>query len=470
MSTSNFRTAWSVCFDRSSRWYIFIGYAVCVVGGILALLLAQHGQNDGFGAAMFFGAGAAWMWVNVTGRGLWLLLDAGALRMPSIANAMASVLSMLFIITVVMPAVLLGLDAGDFALFSALLASAAFAGALWTLLPRAMAILLYPAVFIFHVEKLIPRPQLHEPFDAAFLWMLALLLALLVFWRLQRVLGQERVPALMGLPMQSQSDPRIVDAGAQQTDVITGLPSTASVDGLGPHRPVPAMGACLGSPFALPDWRQRGKGLGVWLTWMLILALVLVLFTHTLKEERAWFPWIGLIAGSAVLATVIQTQLRSLYQRQDGAITELALLPGWGDARRTRRILLTVVFQPLVVGTLSVSLLMAALAFGQGLLGKTVIETIIVCVALGVASASGASCLRALAGLPRALNWTVALYWIALAFTLIALIPMVYGNEFPDGILWPIVIAWVVVIALMASLALHAYLRFTERPHPFLTT
>lgn len=468
MNTSNFRTVWSVCFERRSRWYVFIGYAACVVGGILALLLAHHGQNDGLAAAMFFAFGAALLWTTVTERGLRLMLDVRELRMPSIASAMAAVLSMLFIISVVMPAALLGLYRGDFILFSALLSGAALAGVLWMLLPSAMAIWLYPAVFLFHLDRLIPRPRPHDPYDAAFVWMLVMLLALLVFWRWQRLLGQERVPGVVGLlPLQSQSDPRINNPGARQTDVISGL---ASVNGLGPHRPVPAMGSFLGAPFSLPDWRQRGKGFGVWLAYMSILILVLVVFSHTLKDEQAWFPWLALIAGSAVLATVIQTELRALYQRRDGAMIELALLPGWGDARRARRILLAVVLQPLVVVMLSVSLLMAALAFGQGLLGKTLVETIIACIALGVASASVVSCLRALAGLPRASNWTVALYWIALAYTLMALMPLVYGNPLFDSLLWQIVIVWLVVIALMVLLALHAYRRFIERPHPFLTS
>ncbi len=475
MSTPIVAATLSACFDRRSRWFVALLYSLFSVCAMLTVYYALS-RDKAQGATLLIGVGTAVVWAYGASGGLVLMQDARALRMPSIARSVVSVLLVLLIVTVVVPAALLRLYGGDFLLFSGVLASAAFGAVLWTLLPRALAAALPIMLVLGRPDsRLMLRLLPHHSHFATLAWMMALLLGALAAWRWQHLVGRERgpltwdSPALLGLlqQTQSQSDPRNVGAGVQPVDLFSGLRATGSVAGLGPHHPVSAMRACLGSLFAPQSWRQLGTGLGIGLSWLLISVL---LITRG-GEAKVWLPLTTLMAG-AVLLTAFRARLRLLYQRRGGEMTELALLPGWGNSLQARHILLRAVFQPLAVGMLAVFILIVGLGFSYDLWGQTPINLILICMLVGAALTGVAFCLRALAAMPISFLAIVSVIAFAfvLFFTFVPLQARYYGNRFSAGALWLTVVAWLVVVALMALLSLHAYRRFTERPHPFLTS
>ena len=471
MKTSSAWATLFTCLDRRTKWLVAIVYALCAAGALLVLLVTHHEQNIELGAIVPLFIGAAFVWSYGASGGLALMQDARALRMPSIVGPVLSALLLLFIATVLVPAALLRLHGGDFMLFSALLACAAFAALLWTLLPRALAFVPSIVLIFGHLDRLVPRLRPHDPYVTTVAWALALLLAALAAWRWLNLQRQESGPLTWGSPvfmslrqqMRVQVDARNVNANIPLTDLFSGLRATGSVDGLGPQRPVIAMRAWLGSLFAPQNWRQRATGLGIQLAYLLVMILLIT----RLGEAKEIYLLLGLFV-SGMLGMTFQLRLRFLYQRHGGELSELALLPGWGDAQHARRILLSAVFRPLAVGLFGLWLLVVLLAFRLDV--RAAAYLIILCVIFGVASNWLAFCLRALAGLPGSFLVVLPLvsFALALLFTGYALLTADSGNAFHAGTLWKVVVAWLVVVALMCLLALHAYRRFVARPHPFL--
>ena len=453
--------------ERSSRWFaVFIYGLFAGLALVMMLIFAPDRPAGALAASMFFGIGTGIAWVHFAHNGITLMRNARALRMPSTGRAVFSALLLLFAATVVTPAAFLSwYGGGNFLAFVGALACTALVGLLATMLNRAMVVgfilLLSGGTLLLnhlHLEYPISLPHFGEPAFVGMVVMAALFLGALCAVRWVQLQRQERTPFAW---IHQSADASKLDGSSHGSAQHAYRRMRVNLKGLGPHCPVSAMGVWLGSPFAPLSWRQRFVSTSIGFGWILVSALF---FAFTISKEIL-LPWLGFMASISFLAP-FGPRLRHLFRRRSGEMAELALIPGWGNARQARRILLQAVFQTLgkQFFGLCAAMVLTALVLGT----PSAAYLIIAGVAIGVGSISIAFSMRALADMESTSE--VVLFLVVMLIAGAMILRSRLGGHLDIDTMLHMDIFWLALSVLMCLLTLHAYRRFVARPHPFLTS
>lgn len=466
------------------RWGSTAIYLLFLVGGIVVWQIARTPEKGAHGIVMLGAIGAVPLWASWFSRVLAVQAAGRSLRMPRTDSDTWWALGFAAVVTLLLPAALATFAGVDARIAYGGMLTAGAAGMLVMLLPGAlMAGGIAGFGWLVILGAAVPQewwPQawlsqgsvsLDPLFVARQLPWLAMVLAALVAWRWRTLLDvagrAERKPGRAAV-----LDFAHADAGTRdESDLTRQLPDwmwpAGQIEPAGPARPARAMGAWLGTPFAP---LSRGQAAVQWaLAGVVVLVLCVVVFGNVDVH-----PFAALVFGCGLAGGLLGTvgsygqRLVVVRRPRSAEWSELALLPGWGDAAAARTILLRTVLTPIsqLAAGLVVLLLVALIpgGFGAGDVLLVALSTVAVWLAAFV------GCLWPLSGRqPGGVQATV-LYLVGVvlpvASTLAATTDLEQWLGAGAGIGGTL--AWVFALAWLLACSRAGWRRFHAQPHPFL--
>jgi hypothetical protein len=460
----------AACSARE-RWWLLGVYALFVA---IAVLLAQHPTREegAKGLLMVLLLPTFFAWAGWFSRLLLLQLQARAARIPGLQRDVVATLAWMALATVLLPALALELAGVDVVFAAAGLACIALAGLLFALLPRGIAAL---AGFTPMLSKVLGLDAVTTTWPATTtLPLLAVALALLVAWRWHAIVrGGEalvatswRQPLLFAIAQRGSfwGGRDLADARVQIAIKPRWMLRVGGIEQAGPLRPVQAMRIWLGTPFTALTWRQRLGHLALMLVVGVLCWRMLLHDRHDAAGAWTMAQCFGLFIGGAILVATFAMRLQALYLRHSGELSELALLPGWGDAGHLRRTLLQAVAQPMGAAFALVLLVVAGVGIAAG--DDAARMALLLLSTVTVALLGAMLCLRALAGIALRPwgNWLLLLVGVALSGSTAVALDSDASPAWQQGML----LAWLLVALACGAGLLQAWWRFQARPHPFL--
>ena len=443
--------------ERGSRWFgvLVWGFLALIASAILAI---SGGRGEGmdrasgaFAVMGFLSIGNGIAWLYYPNRGLRLMRDARKMAMPSIAREVLSALGLLFMVTVALPAAFLAwyFDA-HFPALLGLLACAAFAGMLLTLMNLWMMLVAFAVGYAAHLmltyfPVAMPQLSIEDPFVGWLCLAAAVILGALC--------------ALRWMYLQSNANASFFFIGRDSFDSTQGRRGPR-LETAGPHDPAYAMTVWLGPPQETQTWRR-------FFGYFRVLGLNALIFGYIFTRMSV-VPLYGLclIFGSNLLSEA-GPRWRLFFSKGNGAFADLALVPGWGTTRLARRALLSAalkpVFEQLLVAITCSTL--TALSLGMSIAAYPVILGL----GLVVGSTCVASSLNVIADKESTRDRLLAVAApLFLALLFIARIWAYRRGPFGMGsalILSGCCLVW---SAVMVWIAVQAYRRLEAQVHPFL--
>ena len=462
--------------ERHSRWFAVIVYGLFALIASMVLLIfsmntAKELSATVFGATALIAVGTGIVWLYYARNGLTLMRSARTLLMPSTARAVFSALLLLFVATVLVPAMFVGWLGGHFLTVLGVLSYAAFAGLLATLVNRALSVGLFlvssmaPAMLnllVVELKSSLPLFGSHPLVKLALTG--ASVLGGLCAARWMQMLRDEdgRTFWIGGTQLAKVDQSGTAHASAQYAQRSAKV--KVNLVGLGPQRPVAAMGAWLGPPFSPRSGLRQIVGASCIFAAMVVF--VALFAWATAMPKAVLLPCIGWVVTMGVMGQ-FSIRLRHLFLGRSGELAELALLPGWENARGARRILLAAVFRPLAqaFAALCAVIALAATVLRAHGVGYVVFGAVVI----GFGSLNIAECMRALIQTrPSKFADVPLVTWSLLVMvTVFVMLGALHGGDLGRRVLWSTLL-WLGFSGWMGLQTLFAYRRFIARPHPFL--
>lgn len=454
-------------------------YLVLAGLGFVTVAFAGDLQRAAPLARLLIGFATAMLWAGWFARLAMVRSLFDETLLPGVRHSVWRALAVAALWTVALPALsLVGLGEAPLQAISLLVLAAAGGLLLATLqLPVFLAFAFVPLLFdtsmVGVLGGALDRIGLQAGIDAA-LPLTAVLALLLAAWRwhaLQRVVLDEQVPNWRR-PFVLMRPNAAFDLGAADRparfSAADGTSASAfvvrtRVDDAGPHAPVRAVGACIGG--AMGRLRPRDV-----LLFGAIVVAVLVLCVLPPDGNGALVLRSGVIAGGiSVIACSGWTLARRLdlvRHRSDGALAELALLPGLGGPTASHDVMLRAVLERLVR-----PMLLLAVALAGVVVWRTPTlpdAALAIALWIGVVSANALVCAVPLAGRTVRTPLLLVAMLPALALAVVSVLRLLLpslGSLQPESL----VIAWGVLAAVHAIAIARLMVGFRSQPHPFLT-
>ncbi|GGY30922.1 hypothetical protein GCM10008098_25760 [Rhodanobacter panaciterrae] len=488
---------------RLTRWMIGMFY-VLMIG--LAIIVSHDlpAAEQVFPIALMLGLATGFWWVLFASKALSLAIDARQLRLPGIQRGIVAGLLLLALMTIALPAIVLGLCGGDAGILMVLLALAASAGSAYMLLPRSLAIVACISPTLLHsFWRQLHLPGLHDPHftSAAWLVVLVLLVVLSRCWREQLRLENPyrrgfNMPLALHVQYGRMSAQRNLHAGVAD-HAAQGRPwpipwrpdwlwlqPQPGMRRLGPDHPVNSLRMMLGglfTPLSAIGWLQALSRLLIISACVVLGALVLHYDghrrypTHPSHDAATMYvDWFGAIGGM-MITLVATTLLRQRWMRMNAELPLLALLPNLNGSRNLRHSLLLATLLPPLFCQAVLLLLMLVAALALHYSGTSMLLIVMAqCLVSGVLIAS-TLCL--LSGHPQAVRGVqVLLVLLVLALSVPPLLPPVLlgMDKHPWGAdalaLLPLGLLWLLLASMLCWLGYRGWRGLLQRPHPFLPT
>ena len=468
---------------------------ICI---LVVLLTYPHGADWTAAAAASWVRGCAHgfvlldavLWALLLPNNLLLTHAARHLRMPRVQHESRLSLVVYALLSIGLPAALLGLAGGPGVVIAAELLLGAGLGMAYAVLPR------YLSFFLFFA------PQFHDmlwhwlalPTDTqpGFLLpsaLLAVVLWSIAAWRWRRLSRDEAALDGVHAPMLwvfrlaiwrrgGNLGPGIADAGRRLRQLPDWLRPKVDLRGIGPGHAVRSLRVALGNSFMPLTVASRARQLFVLLLVFCIVAALLVLQTSGYGSGAGdhvppfagvnTLLWAAPFVG-AMMAWGVERTLRLRWSRWNAELPLLALLPGLDSPARVKRDLLRASLLPVLSlqGLLLLtSILLAAwwrLADGSDLLLLLIgqLAGMGLSLALALAVFGGTS----LHGIDStALRVAGGIWFTVLVFSAVAL-----GSAVPGHVTASLLaIGWVTFAIGLLWLGQRGWYALQRRPHPFL--
>lgn len=423
------------------------------------------------GIATFF-----W-WSFISSRLLKVLRDTDAWLLPAPTKAMGASVLLQMLITIIIPSALHALLGSGFLLAVISLTALSACGLLFMLLPRYLGITmtLLPSLFNKLVASRLLPPTDSIEFLAGF-FALTLALVLLAMWRFFRLRQYEGDTSLWSAPMALMPD-AANGWGIQQWSksksgdlIINGITFEPTIHASTPGSPALAMRMLLGTHFMPLTKRSRTKQMLIMAMAYLLLPLFMAFAVSTDRSRDVSTTaamaayWVCLI-GIGISFSAVLVRLRTLYTRDNAELAELALLPGWTDKHKARRLLSGILVRHMAHALLlPIIIAVTALMF---------IETkdhdgfIILASLLGTCLLIGAGYVMNIISGNQPRAFLVALVFIA-AF-LISLIQLILSVQSKTLVFALFALpVWWVFLAIALAYLYFSWRPFLHRAHPFL--
>lgn len=468
-----------------------VGVTLIVIGGIIGPLAGWASVPHWFQICTgLCGIAIAAIWLLVVPNALWLARDGRTLRLPRIARYADWSLAVYAVLTVVIPAMALGMIGGHTGLLLGLFAAIAAGCMAWQLLPlRAASVLLISAIIMGNLHRA-PLPTTLRPEPDVWIGALAVALVALAGWRWFRLSrGQIPLHGAWGPPLIMAYGHRrtlgVFDMLGHRSDAFMArngaawLQPVPDLRRVGLASPALAIRVALGrglmpKTFAshLRQWTPAGL---VFVLWGIIWAISGEGTRHDLTgmffSQSGWF-WLavgGVVAASLSKRIILAT--RNRWSPSAAELPLLALLPGLGTPRMQKRSVFDATLK------LPALWLVAAWLIAWGLAvafhAPAVTYAFVLLVAIANMGWLCASVLGHVGGTPMS-KGASALLWIGFLFLIV--FTVVLGIQPQDDIgatavmvvqimLLVIWLAWIVFCAVRAWRGWRA---LQHRPHPFL--
>lgn len=474
---------------RSMRWMMVFVLACCSAGAI-AIGVFAPGLGQWKGIAGLLGLGLFFLWTFFLSTTLLLAIDTRQLRVPGIQRQIVRSLLLCGVLTIGLPAVLLGMLGEPVAPVVILLALASSLGLAFALMPRYLAALLgmTPSLvnalwYRFHL----PGPD--DPHFTAAGAVTVVALLLLTSWRWRQL-----VRAGANQP-QGWSSPMVLQlrngswghwSGIGENRQIrlrpAWLQAEANLAGVGPATPSKTLRIALGGwylPQTLRSYaRQLGVMLGLFVLPMLGFVVIARFGRHSAELSSTLMG--GLAGGLGMLSVMAGpmigifslTWLSRRWQRVNAELPLLALLPGLGDAARAKRELLRAgLGLPLLLQGLLALLVMAAMLYWHS---HARLLSFLLLAQLITATVTSTALLNLFGGQALPLWITGLAFAAAFVLTVLsAMLPALAWGHHPVGwaaaMLPPLGLGWLLLAGVMVRLGRRGWRRLMLRPHPFLS-
>lgn len=463
------------CATGSARAFAGIAYGLFAVGALL-IHLAGKPVAGVFVLAM----ATAVLWGLWFSRILLLHIEAKAKQIPALVAELPWALGIAATLSVLLPALLLSAMGGDFVFVVSALCAAAAGALVGAMLPTSwyLAMCFAPLVILIVGDAIERQFGAHAFQLSAFVnigqtpW-LALLLALVAFWRWRMIVRHAGTPqaSAMRRPMVT-----LALHGVGWGDAFSGninqwrgqLPDwmwpAGKIEGGGPQRPVMSIRCVLGTPFAPLGAKQLMIQFGFG------AALVIYLMSRLSDVDFQTGALIGGVMGglcsaAAVMVLMYGQRLATVYTQSASELTELALLPGLGAAPLARRRLLqAVAWGPAAMYAIA---LLVFVALGLGMEMTIAAIGLLLASLLGTALMTVLACLRPLTGVA---TWPMRMILTFIPAALLLLINSgVVANPKAAAVAWPwLGGAWLLLYVVFGVLIVGTWRRLQARPHPFL--
>lgn len=483
-----------------------MGIVALVVAGVVAVACFAQLPGAWLVAVVVLALGEVFLWVSWLAGISVLAWHAARLRLPGVQRHAVAALVLHALLTVALPAVLVGMSGFGVAPAFCILGLAATGGMLVAVMPVYVYLLLWLAGLAIHASPLVvalpsPGDRLFVP--CALLAMAGLILACIGrWWQLLRRPEACESPWRRLIVMQWRADTRgsgwaaVAAAKGHATSVDMNLlirrrpdwlQPHANLAHVGPQNRVAALRVALGGMFMPVTGLAR---LARWVGWLLGPAAILVFFSLVSGSQPVGYKMLfelvsnsGLRAlvpfatfAAIVVAVSSNVHVQRYWQQRHDELALLALLPRLGDAEQAKRGLLRAsVMVPLrlQLALLVVSLLVAwVTAAGVGACLLIVLP--LLCSAVYVASASVAT----LAGMPPVFGFGGREFpqWRLLAVAMLAglllaatIITQVIGaRQSTPAWLAALFVSWAVICIGLACHWRSAWRALQRRPHVFL--
>lgn len=445
-----------------------------VLGGLGWLALATIDKPERLSVALFLsGLAVAALWGIWFARLMLLHIEAHQSRMPGVGMAVAGTVSLAFIATVLLPSLLLAVGGLDLAIAVCALTLAASLGVLTAALPRIayIALCLAPLfIGLLHgaFVRLVPAGAvtLPELQMQHVVWLVGPALAL-AGWRWFAIVRRAPAdatsiwwqPALVANPRTGGGFDWLSGdaASAQLPDWMWPAGQTT---GAGPDRPVRAMRALMGTPFAPLSGAQIVVQLGIG-----ALVVAYLLMNTTGEDANPGTLVGGAIGGIAVMVVMYAQRLEAMYSKPGGELDELALLPGLGEVPERRATLLSAVTRAPAIAMALMLVVLVGLGLMTGVAPRMM--GLMAMAGVGVALTTALACLRPVAGL-RMNGWRMLV--LAGPMLLLAMGTILYAAMAKGIGATPLVLAlaWVLAYGLLGAAIASVWRRLHARPHPLL--
>jgi hypothetical protein len=428
-------------------------------------------------------------WAGLLSQTLLLARDAHRLRFPALEREVVISLGLYVLLTMVLPALWIGLLDGHVRMSVISVALGAGAGMAYAILPGYLSILITFTVVLWPGLGL-PGPT--QPGFTMLAGACAVLLWLLITWRWHVVVRNEQAMQGSGAPtiLKLRSNLLYGRMGfggvGNEARLIRQRPNwlQPGVDlrGSGPGNPQRSLRVALGG-WAMPQTPVSRLRQGAFV--LLGIGLVALLLTLQMKADdghEAWqallssegikaLTWYGALSG-LLMAITRASQLRQRWGKSNTELPLLALLPGLGDAAQVKRILLRASLLPCLA--MQSLLLLASLSLaGWSHLGVQG-DLLLLLSQMGGMGLTAALALEVLGGV-RLQVWgltalVVSSYvWIVINITIAVPLfhdggPIVLGNV---GAGW-LAAGWAAFTVALLWLGRRGWRGLQQRPHPFL--
>ena len=484
--------------SRPSTAWVGVVLIVLALLGATALGIFSHRSDRWVACTMIVGFCEAFLWGLVMSSSVLLAIDGRQLRVPALQKTVAISVWIYGLLSVAVPAILLGVWFGHFAPIASMLGMFCAGGFLFALLPRFLGMLAYLLPLAMNASPTwLDAPS---PTSAHFVsWSTPVLLGLLVAaaWRWHRLLRKENPRA------QGWSQPIVMQlrgsSGRGGWNVWTGF-AGGGVDTLqqirrwpdwmqggvnlrdcGRQHPIPTLRVALGGvfmPLTALGWLRKVALIAV----PGIIFVVLVTFQQILRHGlHAWLTVLGggtpvmlvwfSAFGSMLLALVGLTQLGQRWTRANAELPLLALLPGLGQGMNLKIDLLWAILQPLL--RVQALLLLASMALAWDTHMNAQAIAFVLLSQLGAAGFVVAFGLLVIGGrVPgRWSTVTIGIFGCILINVSLFVSTLSDTGTIQLGVIslqTLLVTGWIVLALMLVQLARRGWLGLRERVHPFL--
>lgn len=426
------------------------------------------------------------IWAMLLPNTLLLAYAARRLQVPGAQRAAWLSLSFYALLSIVVPAALMGVIGSNVAVVAVELALGAGLGMAFAVTPSyCMSVLFFVALLHGVAWRWLALPNDMQPDFLRLTVPLAVALWLAILWLWRRALRAQATLDGLHAPMfflvRLGKWERLLGVGDTSTDTqLVGqtpawLRTTVDLHGSGPGRAVQSLRVALGENFMpqTPSSRMRKTAIGL-LGCSLAVGLLALQAVGSVEHGngmpramgfRLLLMW-GVPFVSALFALLTANMLRQRWSRSNAELPLLALLPGLGDPARIKRALLRASLPPTLYK--QAFLLLASLFMaGWWELGVESDLLLVLSQLCGAALLSVLT-LMVFAGAPLSGSSRVGLvvlglFWFLLPFTsvLVSHVPVPALGQM-------VAIGWLVAAGVLLWLGLRGWRGLQQRPHPFL--
>ena len=428
-------------------------------------------------------------WAGLLSQTLLLARDAHRLRFPALEREVVISLGLYALLTMVLPALWVGLLDGHVLMSLMSAALGAGVGMAYAILPGYLSILITLTVLLWPGLGL-PGPT--QPGFTVLAGACAVLLWLLITWRWHVVVRNEQAMQGNGAPtiLKLRSNLLYGRMGfggvGNEARLIRQRPNWlqpgVNLRGSGPGNPQRSLRVALGG-WAMPQTPVSHLRQGAFV--LLSIGLVVLLLTLQMSTDdshEAWqtllrsevinaLTWYGALSG-VLMAIIGASRLRHRWGKSNTELPLLALLPGLGDAAQVRRALLRASLLPCLA--MQSLLLLASLSLASwshlGVQG----DLLLLLSQLGGMGLTFALALEVLGGVRLQVGWLTALVvssylWIVINIGIAVPpfhrgAPIVLGNV---GAGW-LAAGWAAFTVALLWRGRRGWRGLQQRPHPFL--